>query len=440
MAGTLRPDPISTRRQRIAELASREPRLRLTTLAHHIDRAWLREAWRQTRKDGATGIDGVTAAEYAEDLEDKLGVLEDRFKAGQWRAPPVRRAYIPKDGGKQRPLGIPNIEDKLLQRAFVMLLEPIFEADFLDCSYGFRPNRSAHQAIAAVREGLRRMGGGWVLDVDLRSFFDTVDHATLRELVGERIGDGVVLRMIGKWLNAGVMEGGAIHRSSRGTPQGGVISPLLANVYLHHAVDTWFAEDVVPRMRGRAFMVRYADDFVMAFSDRSDAERVQRVLARRLARFHLELNTEKTRLVYFGRPGGDDPPDTFDFLGFTLYWGKSRRGNQVIRWKTSKKRLSRTLRAFNLWMKWNRHRPIVEQQRTLNRKLRGHYAYFGLTMNVRALQKVFHRVKRLWRQWLARRSQRGRMSWPKFERLCRRYPLARPRVVHSVYRRAGRRV
>lgn len=439
MAGTLRPDSISTRRHRIAELASREPKQALTTLAHHIDRAWLREAWTRTRKDGAAGIDGVTATEYAVGLDERLGELEDLVKAGRWRAPPVRRAYIPKDGGKRRPLGIPTIEDKLLQRAFVMLLEPVFEADFLDVSYGFRPGRSAHDALNALRDGLREMGGGWVLDVDLRSYFDTVDHAILRELVRERVRDGVVLRMIGKWLNAGVMESGAVHRPGRGTPQGGVVSPLLANVYLHHAVDVWFAQDVVPRMRGRAFMVRYADDFVMVFENREDAVRVLKVLPRRLHRYRLEMNPEKTRLVYFGRPGrdhDDDDPGTFDFLGFTLYWGKSRKGWQVIRWKTSKKRVNRTLKSFNEWLRRHRHLPVREQQQALNRKLRGHYAYFGLTMNIRALQSVFQRVLRLWRAWLNRRSQRGRMPWRRFEEVMRQHPLARPRIVHSIFRRA----
>lgn len=434
MAGTQRPLPISTRRERIAEVASREPKLRLTTLAHHIDRTWLKEAWRQTRKDGAAGIDGVTALQYAEGLDDKLGELEDRVKAGRWRAPPVRRAYIPKDGGKKRPLGIPTIEDKLLQRAFVMLLEPVFEADFLDVSYGFRPGRSAHGALVRLRDGLWQMGGGWVLDVDLRSFFDTVDHKILRELVSERVGDGVVLRMIGKWLNAGVLEGGVVHRPGRGTPQGGVISPLLANVYLHHAVDTWFANEVTPRMRGRSFMVRYADDFVMAFTDRSDAERVLDVLSKRLARFGLELNTEKTRLVYFGRPSRDGrDPETFDFLGFTLHWGKSRKGKQIIQWKTSKKRLNRTLRAFNEWLGRHRHWPVEQQQRAINRRLRGHYAYFGLSLNMRSLKQVYHRVRRLWRLWLDRRSQRGRMPWARFSELLRRHRLASPRIVHRLF-------
>lgn len=437
MAGTKRPDSISTRRQRIATMAREHPDWALTTLAHHIDQTWLLAAWKRTRKDGATGIDGQTAREYAENLEENLGELEDRVKAFRYRAPPVRRTYIPKGDGGRRPLGIPTIEDKVVQRAFLMVLEPLYEEVFLDCSYGFRPGRSQHQALSAAREGLRTMGGGWVLDVDIKSFFDSVDHGILRDLVTKRVRDGVVCRMIGKWLKAGVMEDGVVQRGKRGTPQGGVISPLLANVYLHYAVDEWFEEQVKPRMRGRAFLVRFADDMVMGFEHEEDARRVLEVLRHRLARFELELHPEKTRLVYFGqRPRDGRRPGTFDFLGFTLYWGKSRKGRLIIRWKTSKKRRSRTLKELNQWMRRHRHRPVSEQQKTLDRKLRGHYNYFGLTMNIRALQAVYNRAVRLWRLWLDRRSQRGRMPWSRFQEVLKRHPLTRPRVVHSIYRNA----
>lgn len=431
MTGTLRPEPISTRQQRIAELARRDPKITLTTLAHHIDRVWLHEAWRQTRKDGATGVDGTTAQEYAQNLDERLGELEDRVKAGRWRAPPVRRVYIPKGKDQTRPLGIPTLEDKILQRGALMLLEPIFEQDFMDCSYGFRPGRSAHQALNAIRDGLWKMGGGWVLDVDLRSFFDTVDHGLLREMFQSRVRDGVVCRMIGKWLNAGVMEEGSIHRPSRGTPQGGVISPLLANLYLHHAVDVWFEQQVKPRLRGEAFLVRYADDIVMVFKQESDARRVEAVLALRLERFKLELNLEKTRLVYFGRPqpGGPDP-DTFTFLGFTLHWGKSRKGTAIIYAKTAKKSLNRFLQALHEWCRRHRHLPVPEQHKALSRKIRGHYAYFGISLNFRALQDVHFRARRIWRIWLDRRSQRGRMTWQRFQQLLERFALPRPRIVH----------
>lgn len=437
MAGTLRPEPISTRRQRIAETTREAPDRAWTTLAHHIDRTWMHEAVRLTRKDGAPGIDGQTMAEFtAGDLDTRLGELEDLAKSGLYRAPPVRRAVIPKGDGKTRSLGIPTVADKVMQQAFAMLLDCVYEQIFLDCSYGYRPGRNPHQALDAVREGLREMGGGWVLDVDIKSFFDTVDHAILRELVSERVRDGVVLRMLGKWLNAGVMTEGGVQRSDRGTPQGGVISPLLANIYLHYAVDVWFRDEVMPRMRGRAFMVRYADDIVMAFETEEDARRVYAVLPRRLARFGLETSPEKTRLVYFGRPRRGPPPDTFDFVGFTLYWGKSKKGWDTIRWKTSKKRLNRVLKAFHEWIRQHRHDPVSEQQAALTRKLSGHYQYFGLTMNMRALSKVYVRVNRMWKHWLDRRSQRARMTWERFDELLARHPLPKPKVVHSVFRTA----
>ncbi|MEZ4235180.1 MAG: group II intron reverse transcriptase/maturase [Myxococcota bacterium] len=435
MAGTPHPSTISTKQQRIATLARQMPDEALRTLAHHIDVDWLKEAWRQTRKGGATGIDGETAAAYAQDLEGNLAQLLDRSKSGLYRAPPVRRTYIPKADGNLRPLGIPTFEDKVLQRGFLMLLEPLYETVFLDCSYGFRPGRSAHQALEQLRRHLWRVGGGWVLDVDIRAFFDRMDHGVLRELLQQRVRDGVVIRQIGKWLNAGVMEDGALTRSDLGTPQGGVISPLLANIYLHYAVDEWFAVDVVSRLRGRAHLVRYADDFVMVFQHEDDARRVLEVLPKRLSRFGLEVSPEKTRLVRFGRPSSDtDPPDSFDFLGFTFHWGVSREGRPTIRWKTAKKRLARTLRSFWVYCRDNRHRPVQVQHDALSRKLWGHYQYFGLTMNKRALDKVFDRVKAIWRYWLDRRSQKANMTWQRFKRFSKRLPLPKPQVVHSVFR------
>lgn len=437
MAGTPSLGTISTKQQRIAVLAKEMPDVALRTLAHHIDADWLKEAWQQTRKDGATGIDGQTAAAYAEELDENLAGLLDRTKSGTYRAPPVRRTYIPKADGKMRPLGIPTIEDKVLQRAFLMLLEPVYEQVFHDSSYGFRPGRSAHQALEQLRNHLRSVGGGWVLDVDIRAFFDSVDHGVLRNLVQQRVGDGVVTRQIGKWLNAGVLEAGALTRSTLGTPQGGVISPLLANIYLHYAVDDWFAAEVIPRLRGRAHLVRYADDFVMVFQREDDARRVLEVLPQRLARFGLEVSPEKTRLVWFGRPTSDaDPPDTFDFLGFTFYWGKSRKGWQTVRWKTAKKRVARTLRRFWEYCCDHRHQPVETQHATLGRMLRGHYQYFGLTMNMRALDQVHDRVKAMWQYWLDRRSQKARMTWERFKALLQRLPLPKPNVVHSVFRSA----
>ncbi len=445
MAGTLRPKTVSTKCQRIAALAKRSPKLVLTTLAHHIDVAWLREAFRRTRKDGATGVDAQTAADYEADLEENLQSLLDRAKSGRYRASPVRRVYIPKGrGAEPRPIGIPTFEDKVLQRAVSMVLEPVYEQDFHDCSYGFRPGRSAHQALETLREQLMSMGGGWILDVDIRKYFDTLDHAQLRDLLGRRVRDGVLRRLIGKWLKAGVWESGSVTHPATGTPQGGVISPLLSNIYLHYVLDEWFEQDVLPRLKGRAFLIRYADDFVMGFSSREDALRVLKVLPKRFGRYGLELHPDKTRLVAFRRPasgpreGGGKAPGagTFDLLGFTHYWGRSRRGKWVVKRKTARDRLARALRTIQDWCRRNRHWKMREQHRMLCQKLRGHYAYYGVTGNYRALSRFWHEVHRIWHKWLSRRSQRSYIRWDRFTATLERvYPLPAPVVVHSVYRR-----
>jgi group II intron reverse transcriptase/maturase len=332
----------------------------------------MREAYERTRKDGASGVDGVTAKEFETQLEDNLQTLLNLAKSGNYRAPPVRRVHIPKgDGSKTRPIGIPTLSDKVLQRATEMLLTPLYEQDFCNFSYGFRPGRSAHDAVEALREGLHAMGGGWVLDVDIKSFFDTIDHQKLRDLLRQRVADGVVVRLVGKWLRAGVLEGGVVTRSEEGTPQGGVISPLLANIYLHEVLDKWWVEQVRPRMRGSTLLVRYADDFVMAFSRREDALRVHAVLAKRFERFGLTLHPEKTRMVRFVRPrtNDKDPPGSFDFLGFTHHWAKSRKGYPVLKRKTAKGRFTRALKAVGKWLSDERHRPVREQAQVLRAKL-----------------------------------------------------------------------
>src|SRR3990172_5790224 len=300
--------PISTKLERIAKLAREAPGMALTTLAHHIDIDWLKEAYRRTRKDGATGVDGQTAEEYAVNLEGNLRELLERAKSGAYRAPPVRRVHIPKgDGSQTRPIGIPAFEDKVLQRAVAMVLEAVYERDFLDCSYGFRPGRSAHQALEVLQHETVCMAGGWVLEVDIRKFFDTLDHGHLSEILCRRVRDGVLLRLIGKWLNAGVLEDGQLSHPEAGTPQGGVISPLLANVYLHEVLDVWFERDVKPRLRGGAFLVRYADDAALVFSREDDARRVMEVLPKRFGKYGLALHPEKTRLVEFRRPDRRPP-------------------------------------------------------------------------------------------------------------------------------------
>ena len=430
---------ISPRLQRIARQAREHPEWQFTTLAHHIDVDLLREAYRRTRKDGAAGVDGVTADDYAVDLEGNLRSLLDRAKSGRYRAPAVRRAYIPKGDGRQRPLGIPTFEDKVLQRAVVMVLEALYEQDFLDCSYGFRPGRSAHDALHALREGVMRLGGGgYVLEADIRDCFGTIPHQCLREILSQRMRDGVLTRLIGKWLNAGVLEDGSLARPSSGTPQGGVISPLLANVFLHAVLDVWFETQVKPRMRGRAFLVRYADDFVLVFSRRDDAERVYDVLPKRFARFGLTLHPEKTKLLDFTRPGASKRPQSFDFLGFTHLWARSRRGSWVVKQQTAATRLRRALRAVSDWCRRHRHLPISAQREALSRKLRGHCAYYGITGNSRALWRFRAGVLRTWRKWLMRRSNAARRPWSWWNLLCADYPLPPVHAVHSVLRPAQR--
>jgi RNA-directed DNA polymerase len=321
---------VSTKLERIAKLSREMPGVALTSLSHHIDVDWLREAYRRTRKDGATGVDGQTAEEYAEKLEENLQSLLARAKSGTYRSPAVRRVHIPKGSGGTRPLGIPTFEDKVLQRAVAMVLEAVYEQDFLDCSYGFRPGRSAHQALDELQHQAVCMAGGWVLEVDVEKFFDRLDHARLRQILQRRVRDGVVLRLIGKWLNAGVLEDGSIVRPEAGTPQGGVISPILANIYLHEVLDQWFEHEVKPRLASKAVLVRYADDAVLLFANESDARRVLAVLPKRLAKYGLTLHPTKTRLTAFRRPdrmppsgGGRPGPGTFDLLGFT-HSGASR--------------------------------------------------------------------------------------------------------------------
>jgi len=436
------PNLVYTKQQQMAELAKRTPKIEFTSLNHHIDLAWLEEAHRRTRKGGAVGVDGRTAADYEAQLETNLAALRERAKSGLYKAPPVRRVYIPKGSGREtRPIGIPTFEDKVLQRAVVMVLEPIYEQDFYDCSYGFRPRRSAHQALQMLWRQVMRMGGGWILEVDISKFFDTLVHARLRELLQRRVRDGVLRRLIDKWLKAGVLEEGQWRRTSAGSPQGGVISPLLANVYLHYVLDEWFEQEVKPRLKGEAFLIRYADDFVIGFKREDDAHRVQAVLPKRFDRFGLSLHPDKTRLVPFRRPLGSPRggkaagAGTFDLLGFTHYWAASRQGRWVVKRKTAASRVRRASRTIARWCRANRHRPVAVQHAELSRKLRGHYQYYGITGNYRSIARFMYEVRRTWYKWLGRRNSEH-YPWSRYERLLARYPLPLPRVVHSVYSRS----
>lgn len=440
MARTPNLESVSTRLQRIACLAQEDRNRSLVSLAHPIDIDFLREAYRRTRKDGAPGVDAQTAADYAETLEENLQSLLDRFKSGSYKAPPVRRVHIPKgsDPSKTRPIGVPTFEDKVLQRAVAMVLEAVYEQDFLDGSYGCRPGRSAHQAIRDLWQGLMAMDGGWVLEADLQSYFDHLDHGHLRGFLDQRVRDGVLRRALDKWLKAGVLEEGTLSHPVTGTPQGGVISPLLSNIYLHKVLDEWFETEVKPRLAGSAFLIRFVDDFVLVFQRESDARRVQEVLAKRFGRYGLHLHPDKTRLVRFEppRPKAEPRPEpegprSFDFLGFTHYWERSRRGFWVVKRKTASDRITRFLRRITRWCQGNRHALLAWQHGQLLKKLDGHYRYYGITGNSKALSSLHHWVKQIWRKWLGRRSRADKMTWERFNLLLKRYPLPNPRICRA---------
>jgi group II intron reverse transcriptase/maturase len=438
MTGAQKPESVSTKQDRIAKLARERPDLAFTSLNHYVDYEWVEYAYRCTRKDGALGVDGQSAEGYAANLQENLSRLIDRLKSGSYRAPPVRRHYIAKSDGGQRGLGIPSFEDKVAQRAVLMLLEPIYEQDFVEGSYGFRPGRNAHQALQVVRRALQKQGRCWVLDVDVRRYFASIPHARLRELLARRVTDGVVRRLIDKWLSAGVLEEGALHYPETGTPEGGVISPLLATIYLHYVVDEWHVEAVVPRLRGPSTLVRYCDDFVLLFVFEDDARRVLEVLRLRLAKYGLELHPDKTRLVDFRRARCSSPADDvdgglptgFNFLGFTHVWGRSWWGTLAVLQHTAKERLARSVKAINDVCRRIRHWPLREQQLRLSRMLQGHYAYYGTSGNMERLTVLYRCAGRLWRKWLMRRMRQRTFSWVRFLRLLERYPLPTPRIVH----------
>jgi group II intron reverse transcriptase/maturase len=407
-----------------------------TSLNQYLDAEWMRYAYECTRKDGAVGVDGQTAQAYALNLERNLAELIDRLKSGRYRAPPVRRHYIAKSGGGQRALGIPSFEDKVAQRAIVMLLEPIYEQDFLPCSFGYRVGRNAHQALQVLRSGIMERRGHWVVEVDVRQYFDSIPGAELRAILARRVTDGVIRKLIDKWLKAGVLEAGQVHYPDAGTPQGGVVSPILSNVFLHHVIDVWFTQQVQPRLRGPSTLVRFCDDFVMLFAHRDDAERVLAVLGKRLGKFGLQLHSDKTRLVDF-RPvrgsadGADETlPMTFAFLGFIHVWGASRKGNKVVRQFTAKERLARSLKAFHQQCRRMMHWPLAAQHDRLCRMLKGHYGYFGITGNFRRLLLLHREVTRVWRRWLSRRSSKSYLTWARYERVLQRLVLPPPRIVH----------
>jgi group II intron reverse transcriptase/maturase len=422
---------------KVVERAQQEPEGRFHSLAHLMDVPALERAYCRMRKDAAVGVDGVTKEQYGQDLEQNLQDLHARMKAKRYRHQPIRRVYIPKDQGKKRPIGVSAFEDKLVQDVVREVLEAIYEQDFLDCSHGFRPKRSAHDAVRVLDRIVYRGEVSWILEADIVSFFDSLDRKKLKEMLEVRVADGSLLRLIGKCLHVGVLEGVELSTSETGTAQGSVLSPLLGNVYLHYALDLWFEQEVKPRLRGRATLIRYCDDFVIGFELEDDARRVMDWLGKRLGRFGLALHPDKTRLLPFRRPPsgqkGGKGPATFDFLGFTFYWARSRKGRWGMLCKTRSASLGRFVRSVYEWCRRYRHSSVKDQHAALRRRIQGHFNYFGVSGNFRSLLLVVEQAKRSWYKWLCRRSQRKRLTWERFADLLRDFPLPRPRITVRIW-------
>ena len=426
-------DSVISRLIRITERARSDPEEQFNNLFSALDVTILRHAFYKLEPDKAPGIDGQTVKQYEENLESNLEDLASRLHRQSYRPKPSRRVEIAKGKGKTRPLGIACIEDKIVQRALVMILERIYEEDFLPISFGFRPGKSCHDALCLLGEHIAIRKVNWISDADIKGFFNNVDHQHLMELLRKRISDPRMLKLIWKFLKAGVMIDDRLEETSEGVPQGAVLSPLLANVYLHYVLDQWFEQEVKPRLQGAAYMVRYADDFICAFEREEDAKRFQEVLIKRLARYSLELAVEKSKLLRFGRFAERDQrqddgqsPGTFDFLGFTHYCGHSRAGKFKLKRKTSSKKLRTKFTEIKQWLRHNLTQPIGEVWKTLGSKLRGHYQYYGINDNWPSLIKYQEAVKRFAHRWICRRSQKGRISLRDYGEYLKRNPLPGP--------------
>jgi RNA-directed DNA polymerase len=422
---------------KVVERAKREPEGRFHALAHLLDVPALTRAYRRARSDAAVGVDGVTKEQYGQDLEANFQALHARLKAKQYRHQPIRRVHIPKAQGKTRPIGISAFEDKLVQDAVREVLEAIYEQDFLECSYGFRPGHSAHDAVRTLKRIVDRGEVRWILEADIVSFFDSLDRTELKKMLEVRVADGSLLRLIGKCLHVGVLDGETMVEPEVGTAQGSVLSPLLGNVYLHYVLDLWFETEVKPRILGKATLMRYCDDFIIGFEREDDARRVQAVLEKRLGRFGLTLHPDKTRLLPFWPPPQAQQrgkgPAAFDFLGFTFYWARSRKGHWRMWCKTRQASLRRAKKAIYDWCRRHRHQPVEAQHAALGRRLRGHFNYFGVSGNVPSLLRLVEATKRAWYKWLCRRSQRKRLNWERFTDLLRQRPLPRPRITVRIW-------
>jgi len=432
---------MATKLQRIAEKARVDTGCRFTSLFHLMNVEMLRECFRSLRNDAAAGIDKVTKKEYGKNLEERLTVLLDKLHRMSYIPLPVRRVYIPKPGSnKERPLGIPAIEDKLVQAGLARILTAIYEQDFINDSYGFRPNRGCHDALRALSDEVEGQKIHYIVDADIKGFFDNVDHEWMMKFLGHRIADKRVLRYVKRFLIAGIMENGVVNASDKGTPQGGIVSPILANIYLHYSLDLWFTRVFQKSCSGHSRIIRYADDFVVCFQVESDAIRFRHELDERLAIFGLEISPEKTKTIEFGpiaeakakRRGGK--AETFDFLGFTHYCSRSRNG-RYFRMKriTSRKKFTAKIRMFKDWLKAHRTLPTDEFMDRVASKLQGHFAYYGVTDNSEGINRFAYEIRRLLFKWLNRRGKRGCMSWEKFNLFLKKFPLPRPRIMVNLF-------
>lgn len=433
-----RMDLFSTKLLKVAERAKRDPEARFNAVAHLIDRHALERAYRRLRDGAAVGVDGTTKETYGAELQENLRDLHRRLRAKQWRHQPIRRVHIPKGKGRTRPIGISSTEDKIVQNALGEMLGLLYEPLFAEESHGFRPGRRAHGAVRTLHREAFRGRLNWVVEADIQAFFDSIDRKMLMEMLRNRVTDGSFLRLVGKCLHVGVLDGAEYSEPDEGTPQGSTLSPILGNIYLHYALDLWFEETVRPRLHGRGTLVRYADDFVMGFEREEDARRVLKVLGKRLERFGLTLHPDKTRLVDFRRPKTLEGKGqgTFDFVGFTFYWGRSKKGARVPKVKTRMASSRRFIRTVYDWCRRHRHLPVVEQHAALSRRLQGHFNYFAVNGNFRALRAVKRRTIRVWFKWLNRRSQRSRLKWNRMEDLLKALPLPRERIRIQIWGRS----
>ncbi len=424
----------------ISERARKEPELQFTSLAHLLNVRFLKECYYSLGRDRASGIDGVSWTEYGKDLDGNLNNLVTRLKVKRYKPLPSKRVYIPKNEHEERPLGLPALEDKIVQKGISRILEAIYEADFLNCSYGFRPARNCHQAINAVDKTIMTKPISYVIEADIKGYFDNVSHKWMMEFLQVRIKDPSFLLLIRRFLKAGYFEAGQIVATEQGTPQGGNLSPILSNIFLHYVLDLWFEKKVKPQARGACHLVRYADDFICMVQYKGDAQRIEQALRERFAKFDLELHPEKTRIISFGRYERENAnrqnrkTNTFDFLGFTHYCDTSRRGKFIVGHKTSLKKFRMKCKDMNNWLrKIRNYKKAKEWWPVLQAKLRGHYQYYGVSGNMRSLQRFYSLTLRMTLKWLNRRSQRKSFSWNGFYRYLEHYPLPMPKIVHNLY-------